>query len=380
MSGQPRQMQRPPIFSDEPFEAARARAAVEKRWLVVDVTDARSAACWAVCYTAWRDPEVVAWLEENAVAVQVDARADAETARALGVDAAAAPTVLLMRDGKERLRLRGRDSMPELLRRFERADVANDNLALARANLKDPERQPFERNNLADALLTAGLLDQAFAHYDWLWCYAVEVDPDMEGVRRSFMAGKIGNLCDRLSAARVRFEELRDLAARAASPETLEGRRATLDFLVLAEITDGDELTLAWFDGLSSEQRSKLSDMVVQHFLLPLLYERERWRDAGGLIADPLAALAEVVARGRTFQDCSPDQQRRDRVSYRNHLVAEGRPTEARLLRRLGNGLHEDVAAIHRSLVAAGRVAEAEAVKRAALDHENSAAMRAALR
>src|SRR6185436_10244867 len=156
----------PAGFADEQFATALARAEKERRWLLVDVTDASKPISWATLYTTWRDPEVVAWLEANAIAVQVDVRGDAEAARALGVDVGSAPTVMLFRDGKERLRIQGHNTAAELLKKLERAEVADGNLALARRMLKNPERDMSDRDGLADALLRAGLLEEALAHYD----------------------------------------------------------------------------------------------------------------------------------------------------------------------------------------------------------------------
>jgi hypothetical protein len=63
---------RPAAFSDEAFGVAARRAVSEGRWLVVDVTDASKPVAWATLNTTWRDPDVVGWVEANAVAIQVD--------------------------------------------------------------------------------------------------------------------------------------------------------------------------------------------------------------------------------------------------------------------------------------------------------------------
>ena len=180
---EPHAFARPAAFSDEPFEAALARATAERRWLLVDLVDAANPVSWAAVFTTWRDADVVSWPEAYAVAIQVDVRADTETVRILGVDAASAPTVILFREGRERLRIPGRQSPTELLKQLVWIDVAEDNLTLARRMLKDPERDMSDRDGLADALLRAGLLEEALGHYDWLWQHMAEVDPEMAGVR-----------------------------------------------------------------------------------------------------------------------------------------------------------------------------------------------------
>jgi hypothetical protein len=341
----PTAMERPVVFSGEPFTAALARAGVERRWLLVEVIDASNPLCWARVYTTWRDADVVAWLEAYAVAIQVDSRADAETARVLGVDASSAPTVILFRDGRERLRIPGGQSPSALLKELVRIDIADDNLALARRMLKDPERDMRDRDGLADALLRAGLLEEALGHYDWLWQHMAEVDPEMAGPRVSFTAGKIAELCKQFPAARARFVEHRDAAAAAATTDDRSGLRSCVDFVVLNKALGDDDRTLAWLDGLHGGERRALPDGLVDLWLVRLLYKRGRSADAGALIRDPLGELE----RRQTFASIT-------------------------------GGLYRRVAELHSSLVAAGRDQDAAAVRDEALRIEDSPAMRAAVR
>jgi hypothetical protein len=153
------------------------------------------------------------------------------------------------------------------------------------------------------------------------------------------MAGKIGELCQRLPAARARFTEHRDVAAAASSI------RAYIDFVVLNEQLGETDRTVAWLDGLSADQRRSLPDSFVDLKLVPLLIKRDRWVDAGTLLRDPLADL-----RRRVQYSVSP----------------------ARLYKHVGE--------LHRCLIAAGRAQDAAAVRDEALTIEDSAGMRNALR
>jgi hypothetical protein len=362
-------------FTDEPFADALARAGAEQRWLLVEIVDASNPVSWATAYTTWRDSDLLAWLEKYAIAIRVDVGADA-AARAMGVGAASVPTIILFRDSKERLRIPGRQSPTELLQKLVRIDVAEDNLALQRRMLKDPERDMIDREGLAEALLRAGLLEDAFGHYDWLWQHMAEVDPETAGVRVSFMANKIMELCDRLPAARARFIAHRDATAARVSTADRVGLSACEDLIVLNDIVGDDDHTLAWVDRLDPAQRRVLRAGLIPLHLVPLLYERERWADAGALIEDPLADLEQILEHAKTFAEV----RQSDFGAYRRHLIEEGRLSEAKAMRRLSQGLHRDVAMLHRSLIAAGRDEEAAAVHDAALRFEDSPAMRAALR
>ena len=366
---------RPVAFSDESFDAAARRAETEGHWLLVDVTDASKPISWATFYTTWRDPDVVAWIEANAIATQVDVHADAPETRAMGIEPSAAPIVLLFRDGKERLRVEGHQTAAELLKRLEKAEINDGNLRLARKMLKNPEQDALDRSGLTDALLKAGLLEEALGHYDWLWCHAVEVDPEMAGPRRSFMADEIAELCSKLPAAHARFRELRDDAAARTSTDRPTGREAICDLVVLNEALDEDDRSLAWLGGLDAEQRRALPKWALRFHLVPLLLERERWAEAGELIGAPHEAIEELLERARIR---GPVRDKDD-GAYERHLILEGQVAAARRVRRRGWGLYRGVAALHRSLRAAGREAEADAVREAALGFEDSAAMRAAV-
>ncbi len=197
----------------------------------------------------------------------------------------------------------------------------------------------------------------------------------MAGPRSSFMASEIAELCSKLPAAHSRFAELRDDAAPRTSRDGRDGREAICDFVVLNEALAEDERTLAWFGGLDAERRRALPEWAIRFHILPLLYEQERWADAGDLMVEPFVALEEVLERARMR---GPERHVNE-GAYERHLILEGQLARARRVRRRVPGVYRGVAAIHRSLRAAGRETEAGAVRKAALRFEDSAAMRSAL-
>jgi hypothetical protein len=189
------------------------------------------------------------------------------------------------------------------------------------------------------------------------------------------MAIELAELCWRLPAAHARFAVLRDATAAHLSDDGRAGREAICDFVVLNDVLDEEGRTLAWFDGLDAERRRALPGWAIEFHLVPLLYERERWRDAGELLTEPLEAVETLLDRAR-----APGSEREgDHGAYERHLILEGEVAQARRVRRHFPGLYRGVTAIYRSLRAAGREAEAAAVREAALRFDDTAAMRAAL-
>jgi thioredoxin-like negative regulator of GroEL len=87
------------MFTDMPFAEALERARTEKRWLLVDATAVWCGPCQQMERTTWKDPMVLAWVAEHAIAVQIDVDKQADVAAQLEI--AAMPTMILFRDGRE---------------------------------------------------------------------------------------------------------------------------------------------------------------------------------------------------------------------------------------------------------------------------------------
>jgi len=103
----------PAVFSALPYEQAAAQAQSIRRLLLVDATASWCGPCQKMEQTTWRDPQVVTWLADHVVAVQVDVDRDAARARELGIEVM--PTLIVFRDGKEVARRRGYAAPGELL-------------------------------------------------------------------------------------------------------------------------------------------------------------------------------------------------------------------------------------------------------------------------
>jgi hypothetical protein len=226
----------------------------------------------------------------------------------------------------------------------------------------------------ARQLSKAGRHDEATAEFVWLWENIDRVSPGMDGVRVSFMAKDIRELVDKHEPARVRFAEIRDGAASLADVDLTTARRR-FDWIVLNEILGERERTLAWFDGVKSEERYALVLDRCALRLVDLLEERGRFADIGRLYKDPAATLAKQH-RGRLpppHITAEPDADVPENIRHHMRKVLQ------MILDRMPKQVIEEAALMVKCLLAAGRSAEAEAVEREARRIDPSEEMRAAL-
>ncbi len=230
------------------------------------------------------------------------------------------------------------------------------------------------RLDAAEGLSKAGRHDEATTEFVWLWENIDRVEPSMEGVRVSFMANEIRGLVDKHEAARARFAGIRDRTASLADAD-LTTARLRFDWIVLNDILSEPERTLAWFDGVKTDERYALVLDRCAFRLIKLLEKRERFGDIGRLYKDPVAALVKqhraLVPPPDITAEPGPD------------VPDPIRPLMRQMLQMLLDGLPkeviEDAAFMVKCLLAAGRTVEADAVEREAHRIDPSEEMRAAL-
>ena len=232
----------------------------------------------------------------------------------------------------------------------------------ARGALAEPERDMEGRLDLADRLLHAGRLDEATAHYLWLWDNIAKVEPGMSGVRVSFMASSIERLVGAYPPARLRFTEVRDRAGAAADADPTGGWRR-FDWVVLNEILGEQDATLVWFDAVKhGAAAAPIIEKVAQR-LIPLLTRHKRWADIGRVYADP---VAELVREHELMNVAVPDWVDPEVMTQVSAMMAVR--------------FRENAALLFQALRAAGRGDEARAIEREASRLDPSDEMRTALR
>jgi thioredoxin 1 len=352
------------MFAELGFEEALARSRGEGRWLLVDATAKWCGPCKLMDRTTWKDAEVAAWVETHGLAIKLDVDDQSETAQALGIQAM--PTVIVFRGGEEQDRVVGMKKPADLLAWLAGVERGETALDRVERELADPEHDMQGRLELAQALLQGRRFDRALEHYAWLWQHIHRVEPGMGGVRVSFMAGEIEGLTSAYPPARARFAALRDEAEAAAAGAGDAGMEARFDWVVLNGALDETDRTVAWFDAVKGDPASAPLLAALEHWLIPILRERDRLADIGRLLADPVNKLRGQHEQAQRAVEAMASSGRGDGMS-------------AQMEEALRHHLRDQAGLYHKALGAAGRVAEAAALKDEALKLDGSEEMQATL-
>ena len=226
----------PPIFSPYAFGAGRGVARSQGRLLLVDVMAHWCPPCRMMDESTWRDAELIDWVQANAIAIQVDAEADRETAGLLEVRAY--PTVIVLRGDAEVGRLtgfRGAHAMLDWLHFLATGETASQRLT----RTLDREHDLLGRLRLARAFFEERFSDEATKEYVSLWKLA----PGILDTRSPIFRQHLEQLVQTHAPARAAFTDLRDAAEK----------KARLDWVILNDVLGETRRTFEWFSRVKSD-------------------------------------------------------------------------------------------------------------------------------
>lgn len=275
-------MSRPPVFQDLTFDAAAAAVVAGGRLLLVDVTADWCQPCKQMDQTTWLSPDVVKWLSEKTLPIQLAAESD--DAKQFKVQSV--PTIIALRDGKELDRVTGSRNPTALLEWLNGLETGKTELDRLRST---PRTNLQARLSLARILVQRGLDDEATGEFAWLWEHSLEVNPSWVGVRSSFLIAALVPLVKRSAHARERFAALR---------ETAEADLASSyrDWVTLSGVLGDEEKVLAWLKTVEPAVARNLGALRDQGTLW-MIERNEAWATLGRLIDEPLQLLREEHER-----------------------------------------------------------------------------------
>ncbi len=283
----------PPVFVSLTFEEAREQAKTEDKLLVLDAMTSWCGPCKKMDVTTWIDPELVRWMGENTIAVQLDM--DEHEALKKQLKIAAFPTIIAFDAKGEADRLVG----------YRDAKAMGDWLQLVRRGGSELERMLEEivthewndsavdlrkRARYASELIHLTGYSQACDMLLEIWKVAPAV-----GFERSTLRWNFGDLARQDAGSRTRIEELR----RTLDPGT---EQQLADWINLSVALQDHVGLDAWV--LGQEARGQgASTRNFGAIVYPLLLREGHWRSAGICLKNPIDTFERSGKNLATFDD-----------------------------------------------------------------------------
>lgn len=288
----------PAIFDPRSFSEAEADATKSGRWFIVFAHAGRRGPTRRMLDETWNSAVLPDLLKAHAIFTAIDV--DQQSAWATEHEIVAVPTTLAFKESREFDRVIGFQTAKQLFSWILRLPQSIDESVARRGPTSaNPTIDVDAKYRAAEAMIDARKYAEAAEEFAWLWDHMVEHQPSMHGVRVSFMAGKMKSLAGLDAMARERFRALRDRIA--ATVGNVPPRRELVhDWIVLNEVVQEEDRTLAWFDLVKEQPVWRVILRGEIHNLQPQLQREGRQRDAGGLIDDPVSELERELELHRS--------------------------------------------------------------------------------
>ncbi|MCC7408771.1 MAG: thioredoxin family protein [Phycisphaeraceae bacterium] len=306
------------VFSGVSLDEAVQKAG-EKELVVVDFMATWCGPCQAMERDTWVDPRVVKWIKKHAVAVQVifDEPGNVELSRKYQINAV--PTLVVLREGKEFDRSVGYLSPEELIAWLKgvREGKHRNELLIEQSAKMQKSTDAMARYELAGELMRVRQDEQATEQYVWLWEHMLEYEPNMVGVRVSFMAMEMRELASRYGPARQRFVEMRDALTRQLR-ENAHDATMVGDWLVLNKVVNQSAMSMAWFNRVKRQAEGRELIGRVGFHIEDLLRERGQWEYLALIYPDPLATIKSraMILRSDVTDEDASESDRQEMSEY----------------------------------------------------------------
>ncbi|MCC7406902.1 MAG: thioredoxin fold domain-containing protein [Phycisphaeraceae bacterium] len=346
---------RPEVFADMDLAAARA-AAKPDQLLLVDVGATWCAPCKLMDQTTWSAPDVVDWVKEHGLAIQIMADLTPEPADELRV--ASYPTLVVLKDGQELDRASGYLTPQQLLEWLNGIGQGHTMLTRLREQAGIDGPGPVNvsaRIDYAQALLDQRQFEQGVTELVWLWGN-IDLATDLRLTPLPMLTQMV--LRARPEAhealAKVRDEQ----TVRADDPKA---DPALLDHWALLSAVLGQmDPILAWHQKHTADASPGQLKVMLSWVELAMA-SGDRWVELGQLHADPIAVVTGRAAEAKKKLDeqlrsAAPDQVQELRLRLLQAfyqrlsllyagLLAADRPDQANALADIVGTMDEPVIA-----------------------------------
>lgn len=252
-------------FKDLSYDQALAQAIQENKFVFIDFYATWCGPCKLMDRTTFKETKVIAWLEQKAVALKVDAEKLTDLAKRFNIEAY--PTfVWVNKDGAILQRSTGVLGVDEFMKICDQVDQGIDMVDVAREAASKEPNNPRHRFGYIEALMNRGRQDEAAQAYQTL--LADTHSNKIQGVPVELIYMN----CARLGAAgkAILDKEYQDLKARLSSDPA--DPQAVAHYAALLQYQQNATPLLTLYDehrakGVSTETLSAFSDMIVPDLL-----------------------------------------------------------------------------------------------------------------
>ena len=320
------------VFKSLSLADAKAAAKSQNKVLLIDFMASWCGPCHRMEADTWNNATVKKWVDENAVAIQLDV--DKNTQESSAFHILAMPSVVAFTPPemeKEFDRQVGYLNSTDIMEWFEGIKKGEKAIDLLKHKVerfagKGGEEEVKARFKLAHSL--SSIPDEkaaALENYVWLWQNIATAMPAAQTERVGSLAHQITNLCRSYAPAKEKFEALR-------TSSLTDGKY--FDFVALNDILRDQKSTLVWFDSIKTkpDEIAKLKEASV--LLERTLVNADRWSDLFYLYPDPMAKLKEMDSLSQKVMDAMRSRGMKD--------VYDTFPKDASLLYVAALAAHKD--------------------------------------
>ena len=263
------------VFKSISFDAARKLAAKEKKWVFIDFYTTWCMPCKMLDRSTFTDPWVQKWLKEHTVPLKIDA--EREVALAAKYKIQFYPTMTFLNpDGSEFERISGFLPPEEFKKAAQGLEKGMTALDRARQQVKADPDNPMARMELAQLLSMKGKYEEAFKTYIWSLDHDAEKEPELEGMRTSYLVSAILDLGTSYPPAREEVIRRRDLAEKRILKG--KGNPADIGLYISANAgLDDAQRSLNTYDRLAAKEETSEAARSFIPFLFDSLLEAGRY-------------------------------------------------------------------------------------------------------
>ncbi|MBX3381854.1 MAG: thioredoxin fold domain-containing protein [Phycisphaeraceae bacterium] len=311
----------PPAFSDVTLDAAKKQVEGTDKVVVIKFTAEWCGPCKAMDKTTWRDDDVVKWVKDNGVAIQVDVDKDRKTAEAYNIEAM--PTMVMLRGSKEIARTLGYMDPAQTLAWMESAATGKAPAAKTAPRKAEAELSAVGKlmadlqKNVAEKKY-----GESIAIVQQMWSDANANDPMRQvglvpDIREDLVAILAG-----APDSRAAFIAIRDGIEKAEDDGTVARVGRHTDWLAWNSVLGDDARSLAWLDRERGTESGAAWISIGMAEIAPILIRNKRADQIPELFPDAADRLrkryGEISPSAKSLSVIDPPRGARAWAEFEN--------------------------------------------------------------